>query len=275
MITPRNRKFDLSSSLAGVWHSNDIFKTVLSNALSIPLPSGEKLFVESIRIFMDKIKDKKLFEDARLFIAQESIHRREHQAYNEALCSAKNYNLRMLEMPYASHNTHAIAHYDPKMLLAITVCMEHATASISENVICNKVWLEGVDETMKDFWSWHALEEIEHRAVAFDIYNEIYGDKNYLDDVMKVTIKQLIRNISFTACQMFSMEKLNPLDMRRWLRESPFLVGVDGIIHPLSNSINAFYCKSFSPSTFIDFNKIEGSYSSIKNLSASTILRQK
>src|SRR6202011_5293168 len=60
----------------------------------------------------------------------------------------------------------------PELRLAVTVALEHYTAIMAENVFRDGS-LEQAHPTMRALLLWHAAEEIEHRAVAFDVLREV------------------------------------------------------------------------------------------------------
>src|SRR5690606_23134029 len=96
-IVPRNRPFNIEEALATHWHSGDPFKTAFFDALSILFPLGEQFFIDSVKAFRGKFDDPELERRVRGFMAQESVHRREHQRYNEALCRARGVSLKKME----------------------------------------------------------------------------------------------------------------------------------------------------------------------------------
>ena len=66
-----------------------------------------------------------------------------------------------------------------RIALAFTVGLEHFTAILGHQVLSRQDWLDGVDPEVATLWSWHAAEEIEHKAVAFDVYEAVGG--NYFE----------------------------------------------------------------------------------------------
>ena len=96
-IKPRDLRFQLGESLAAEWNDDDWFSTAFFNSMSILFPYGEKSFIDSVRTNEKHINDDKLREAVRGFMAQEYVHRREHQRFNELLCDLKGYDLDYLE----------------------------------------------------------------------------------------------------------------------------------------------------------------------------------
>src|SRR5207244_3358365 len=61
----------------------------------------------------------------------------------------------------------------PKGHLAVTIALEHFTAIMADAMLTNDGVLEGADPRMAALWRWHAIEETEHKAVAFDVYKTV------------------------------------------------------------------------------------------------------
>ncbi|MEP4372602.1 MAG: metal-dependent hydrolase, partial [Alloalcanivorax venustensis] len=59
--------------------------------------------------------------------------------------------------------------------LANTVALEHLTAILADGLLSLPEIMEGSDEGYRAIWNWHALEETEHKAVAFDVYRVAMG----------------------------------------------------------------------------------------------------
>lgn len=60
--------------------------------------------------------------------------------------------------------------------LTATTALEHFTATIASQLLTNQHIQELMtDETMKTMWLWHAIEENEHKAVAYDVFEGVFG----------------------------------------------------------------------------------------------------
>jgi predicted metal-dependent hydrolase len=59
--------------------------------------------------------------------------------------------------------------------LAATCALEHFTALMAHMVLADERVLDGADAEMAALWRWHAAEENEHKAVAFDVYRAAGG----------------------------------------------------------------------------------------------------
>ncbi|CAN5393399.1 metal-dependent hydrolase [soil metagenome] len=171
----------------------DLILSHLAASLSAVFPDGEDFFVRSVRQYRDQITDPELKRQVTGFIGQEEMHGREHRALNDRLdqlgyptkkverFTRKGLALRERLMPPASN-------------LAATAALEHFTATLAELLLSNQDArnLFG-DEQLEHLFLWHALEESEHKAVAFDVYKAVGGSER-----LRVMTMVLIR-YSFVA----------------------------------------------------------------------------
>src|SRR5580692_5194417 len=146
-------------------------------ALSSVFPDGEDFFVRSVRHYRDQVTDPALKRQVAGFIGQEAVHGREHRVFND----------RLDELGYPAKEYEAVTRFGLKIRerilpaksnLAATAALEHFTATLAELVLTNEEirHLFGAD-AVRDLFVWHALEESEHKAVAFDVYKAVGGSE--------------------------------------------------------------------------------------------------
>src|SRR5689334_5953352 len=166
-ITPRDRKFGRERTLDRLWHGGSVEATAIYNALSSTFPVGEAYFVESVRAFREGAPPK-LAEEIKAFTTQEAIHSREHGAFNKRAAEA-GYDLSKLEARVEERL--AVTRGRPPIVsLAATMALEHFTAILAHQLLADPRHLEGADKEAADLWRWHAVEEIEHKGVAYDTW---------------------------------------------------------------------------------------------------------
>lgn len=174
-ITPRDLKFNRATPASVVaggnhtrwWHGNDPVKTAFLNALSVTFPQGEALFIEAVRHFRDQA-DPKLQEQIALFIKQEAMHTREHVVFNRLIEQAGYDTSRMDE--HTSQRLQKVRARGPFAKLAVTVALEHFTAIMAHDLLRNPQQLSDAPAEVARLWKYHAIEEVEHKGVAFDTY---------------------------------------------------------------------------------------------------------
>ena len=166
-ITPRDRKFGRGERLARLWHGGRVEATAIYNALSTTFPAGEAFFVESVRAFREGAPTR-LAGEIRAFTTQEAIHSREHDAFNKRAVDA-GYDLTKLEAQVEKRLA-VTRSRGPFVNLAATMALEHFTAILAHQLLANPRHLAGADQAAADLWRWHAVEEIEHKGVAYDTW---------------------------------------------------------------------------------------------------------
>lgn len=177
------------------WMLGSAGLTHFMTALSALFPAGEKFFIDSVRAvrYHPAIKDnQELQKEISAFIGQEAMHTQEHVGFN---ASAQKYG----------HDVERLDRYTDKVIqgarkvfagvgkpfgitqemvdLTATTALEHFTATIATQLLRNSHIQELMsDDTMKTMWLWHAIEENEHKAVAYDVFEGVFGQgtKAYL-----------------------------------------------------------------------------------------------
>jgi predicted metal-dependent hydrolase len=168
----RNFSFKLPVDRVRNWHPEGAAASHFFNAMSLFFPVGERFFITSVRNYQHLVKDPELLATMRAFIGQEAMHGREHQAYNEALHSA-GLPAKALENLVARLLGGAQAVLSPAMQLSVTIALEHFTAILADQLLANPELLGDAEGQFKRLWLWHAHEETEHKAVAYDVWNYV------------------------------------------------------------------------------------------------------
>jgi uncharacterized protein len=155
----------------------DLILSHVAAALSAVFPDGEDFFVRSVRRYRDQITDPDLKRQVNGFIGQEAMHGREHRAFNDRL-DQLGYPTKRVERFTAKGLAIRERLLPPVSNLAATAALEHFTATLAELVLSSEETraLFGHDE-VRNLFLWHALEESEHKAVAFDVYRAVGGSE--------------------------------------------------------------------------------------------------
>jgi hypothetical protein len=145
------------------------------DALSTLFPEGERFFVDSVKALRHHVKDPKLAAEVDGFIGQEAMHGREHRAFNEMLLGKGYQSTVKIERQLKALLGFVRRRLPRRQQLAATCALEHFTAMMAEALLRKEGMRGGMDATMRPLWMWHALEESEHKAVAFDVYEAAGG----------------------------------------------------------------------------------------------------
>jgi predicted metal-dependent hydrolase len=193
-IVQRHMGFVFPKDLPRHWNANDPYETQLLNALSLVFPKGEQMFIDRVRVFRDQITDGALREDVRAFIGQEAQHRKEHEAFN-AWIEAQGFPVEGI-YAFIDARQAETAKAPAIVQLAAVTALEHFTALMAEWFLTDEEAIAAMDERVRALWVWHAIEETEHKAVAFDVYQHVGGTYPVRVLVMAVVTAHFMTNVS-------------------------------------------------------------------------------
>lgn len=170
VIHPRNLHFGQAAAQNRWWLGGDPVATAWHNSLSVTFPQGEAFFIQSVKRFRKDVPAE-LAKQIDAFARQEAFHTREHAAFNRHVAEAGyktgHIEQRLAESMAAAREMHPVAQ------LASTVALEHFTAIFANMLLKHKAVLAGADRDARRMWTWHAIEEVEHKAVAFDTLMDV------------------------------------------------------------------------------------------------------
>lgn len=172
-IPPRQMTFTLPEASPRYFFGDNATATLFFAMLSGFFPPGEHFFMESVRNFRDRITDEKQKAEISGFMGQEAIHSREHDRLNE-MFAERGFDMSIPERT-VKIGLGILERMPHSTQLAATTFMEHFTALLAEQLLNDEQFSKRIDPEMIKIWQWHALEELEHKAVAYDVY-ELIGN---------------------------------------------------------------------------------------------------
>lgn len=176
----RHVEFDINkNNLPKYYLANNPFATHLANAYHILFPEGERFFIRSVKHYADQLEDKELKEKVKAFIGQEIQHGKAHenlwQTLREYDIPVDDFEKFFRESAFEGLEQRLMPILGQEMALSITVALEHYTAIMAASAFSDlKMGQVGsLPEEMRQLMLWHSAEEIEHKAVAFDVLKEV------------------------------------------------------------------------------------------------------
>jgi len=206
----------------------DLVMSHLVAMLSALFPEGEDFFIRAVRRYRDQVTDPELRAQVAGFIGQEVTHGREHRALNDKL----------REMGYPTRMTDRFTNlllirsdrlFSRRFQLAVTAALEHYTATIAERLLTSPEARELLgDSEVRSVLLWHALEESEHKAVAFDVYRAIGGTERMRIGAMRLTNALFVPIVAVLTAISLAGDRASYHPVRLWrslarLPHSPFL----------------------------------------------------
>ncbi|NGN67166.1 metal-dependent hydrolase [Streptomyces sp. A7024] len=185
-IKPRRVSFDWDRTPLH-WIPAEPTATHVINVLHLLLPAGERWFVKVFKEALPLVRDPELLTDVKGFMGQEATHSVQHSYVLDHLADQD-----LDTEPYTKHvdwmfevllgETPPFGAPIPqkewlRFRLSLVAAIEQFTAVLGDWVLhADGLDRADPDEVMLDLLRWHGAEEVEHRAVAFDMYQHCGGD---------------------------------------------------------------------------------------------------
>jgi predicted metal-dependent hydrolase len=106
------------------------------------------------------------------------MHTHAHEAWNERIQREHGHPMAAIDDMIAKSLKRMKRWMSPLNQLAFTVCLEHFTSGFGHLLLdsaAGKETLAQAAEPQRSLWVWHAVEELEHKCVAIDVYNAMGG----------------------------------------------------------------------------------------------------
>ncbi|MFM9852319.1 MAG: metal-dependent hydrolase [Sphingomonadaceae bacterium] len=247
-ITPRDRRFGRGQSQARWWLGGDPIATAFYNALSVTFPRGEAFFVESVRAHREGAPEK-LAGEINAFIKQEVIHSREHVSFNKRIVDA-GYDISGLEQTVVE--SLELTKGRPVILnLAVTMALEHYTATLAQQLLANPKHLREADAESANLWRWHAIEEIEHKGVAYDTWLHATRDWTRWKRWKVKALMMMIVTVKFWTKRYIGTKALLAQDgISGWRTDFGiiwFMIGKPGMLRKIFPAWAAYFLPGFHP----------------------------
>ena len=244
-IVVRRMDFSFDAVDTMDWYRDNPILTAFIAVLSGTFPPGEQMFIESVRHFKERVTDPKLLDDVRDFTRQEAHHTNQHKLANEKLESL-GWKAQKIEKRVEKAIALLNAKRSKRERLAATVCLEHITAIVAEYVLTHPKQLEGMHPSIKYMMIWHAIEEIEHKSVAFDVYITTGGKRKMLYRIMRaIAVLFPTLTIARTIYLLWAARR-----MPSWaqIKEAwTMLFGDEGMFTCIKEPFKDFYRDDFHP----------------------------
>jgi uncharacterized protein len=169
-IRPRAPRLGFSG-IPRHWFAGSRAATHVSNGVNLLFPAGERFFIRSVRHYLDRVSPD-LAAQVKGFFGQEGRHAQAHERLFDTLRD-QGFDIDSLLARYERVAFERIERSAPAALcLAATVALEHFTAILAEDALTSNI-LEQAHPEIRRLLEWHAVEELEHKAVAFDVLREV------------------------------------------------------------------------------------------------------
>jgi predicted metal-dependent hydrolase len=248
VITVRDERFGRKRQPSRWWLGGDPIATAWHNALSATFPRGEAMFIEAVKAFRDGASPK-LEAEIRAFVKQEINHTREHVVFNKAAADA-GYDMGAIDARLEEMMAQ-IKQRPPIVNLAATIALEHYTAIMAHEFLANPRHFANAEPETAAMWRWHAMEEIEHKGVAFDTY--LHATRGWsrwkrwkLKSLMMLVItKNFIANRWNDTLALLAQDGISGTRVK--LKLAWYLFGTPGVLRKIVPTWFAYFMPGFHP----------------------------
>ncbi len=146
----------------------------------IMLPYLEPYLIRTMRDALPEIRDLQLKEELKRFCAQEGEHFKQHAKANDLIRALHpDYEaLRPLEAELDAELKEFTRSKPLAFNLAYAEGFESMTSAMARAQLEVGLY-DRTDSPLADLAKWHVMEELEHRCVAFDVYDHVAGNWFY------------------------------------------------------------------------------------------------
>ena len=224
--------------------------THILNTYTLLFPDNDNYYIRHLSKCIDQITDDKLVENLQRFCRQEAQHGKGHRAYWDNL-DAQGIKYRGFVEMVGWFNYKLLEPIIPKAIhLANIACIEHINAYIG-GLFLKQNLLADSDPKMKVLFNWHFAEEIEHKSVAFDVYEHLYGSYT-LRLFGALLVFPLFYTINTIGTLYLLWQDKRFFCLSTWRDYARFLFKDGAIWHTL-RSIFAYLKPGFNPSQVDDY----------------------
>lgn len=252
-LTHRIPDFDFSG-LNKDWFQNNLAISSLLAVFSITATEAEAFFIRNIAELLPDIKDPQLKKEVQLFIKQEAAHSQVHGKLNRHLGDL-GYPVDEASQKLKSALERIDRLLPMKYRIAVMVALEHFISDMGFGLLEDPKLTDKTPEVARQLIRWHSFEEVEHRAVAFDAFQTVFGkdarsyDARALGLFLGLTL--LVPQVTSLSYRfMESAQKGLARDPKAWNEIRRFMARFDGI----PRNVIKFLTPGFHPWVDIDIS---------------------
>lgn len=249
MVVRKDLDFGLEDGdIPRYWLGGDPFKTRVFDGVQMTFPDGERYFISSVRLFKDQITDPEMQKAVKDFSHQEGQHGKVHSDYNNRLREQGVPVDKMLAVVNKIMQGR-LKNYSAKYNLAMTAAFEHFTAMMAEMFFSRKEVMAGADPRVRAMLAWHAVEEMEHKAVAYDVMQKVakvgYGMRCFA--MAHATFNFTLHTLVFTWIILGRDGFKGMTRLKMYAKGLWWLMGPKGVYTRLFPKLLSYYKPGFHP----------------------------
>jgi predicted metal-dependent hydrolase len=259
-VTPRRPGFDfegLEHEVPRAWHPGGIGPTAFLEALSAMAPVVEGFFIDDARRLLPRIAEAARRAEGEAFLRQEAAHAGMHAAFNRLLM-----RWHVPVEPIANSALRWLAIVDwtsSDLRSAVAMAGEHFLGEIGHAILSRPQLLDGVDPRIARLFRWHGYEEVEHKAVLFDVFHAArgHGLYTYAVRITGLWIAVVLLALALpSVCYRILASAGAAHDLGAWRGLLRFVFGRGGMLRGRWCALAAYHGRDFHPWCYLDNRRL-------------------
>lgn len=243
-ITVRQPNLTFGRDIPKHWFSGNPTITHNFNSYNLLFPTFERFFIRSVVHFENQIEDEDLLRQIKGFMGQESMHAKVHESYFKLL-EQQGYEIRGHLKRFARYSDLIEKLASPQLCLAMTAAAEHYTATLAGIILNTPGLVDGMAPSMRKLIVWHAVEEIEHRSVSFEVMQ--HAGVSYLTRILAFVMVTLDSLLWVTLGSFLFMRKDRVSLFRSLLFKHRFRRAFPTVHKQFRHSLLAYFRPGYHP----------------------------
>ena len=177
-ITVRKMPFEFPTDIDAIFVDGDHKRSFGFIAGSLLLPHLEPYLIRSMKAAEKHVTDPVVADGLDKFVRQEAQHYQMHKKFNQTVRLAGFPELEAFEKELSDDYHRFTSTKSLKFNLAYAEGFE----ALTMNAVKHMMEPNGFGNDLPSFMQmveWHFVEELEHRTIAFDVYDHVFGDYLY------------------------------------------------------------------------------------------------
>ena len=177
-ITVRQMPFEFPDDIDPVFMDGDHKRSFAFIAGSLLLPHLEPYLIRSMKAAENHVTDPDVLEGLKKFASQEGQHYQMHKKFNATIRRAGFPGLDALEQELSDD----YKRFTSTKSLRFNLAYAEGFEALTMNAVKHMMEPNGFGDDLPVFMQmieWHFVEELEHRTIAFDVYDHVCGGYLY------------------------------------------------------------------------------------------------
>lgn len=251
-VIPRKFLGDFPQDVPRFWFRNNPILSNMLNTYTVLVPDNELYYMRNIRIASERIRNNRLKQQVMNFIRQEGQHGMAHKRFWKNLSDQGIKFKRFLKITDLVSYRFLESVFPLSVQLAVIASVEHINAYLG-HIFLKGDLLRDADPRKRLLFNWHFAEEIEHKAVSYDVFQEISG--NYFLRIGGMLLTAPVFYIfSFMGTVYFSWQCGKLFNVKSWIEWFVFLFVREKVGFKSLYMLLLYFKPGFHPNQIVDYH---------------------